>query len=319
MSSSSVTLASLAAKALVDKKINEPIPQACSDLINEHQKRKDWLRSKPSQYYIPMQYYPLTEEEQTKLGRLDLNQPVPEGYNFTIPVPLEGGILERNWEDEEDIDEYGYPWECYISPQESNAMINLLRSNGIILKRGDIIYNQIHYTPPGESEFENHPSLRPVQLGQYVVDIKDGMFCLRLCSNSYGNTYVPAGFNIISDFPPQYFKGIMTSDRCNLDVDLFAQQILDTLEVHGTNGDGELGIASIEHKGIKYSLIVQDLNNLIPTKIETMKQALLDVYISCEPSEPSRRVSDWFKKRFTDGRFNDETLIIYIDFDKDRY
>ena len=137
------TLAALAVRTLVGKVISEPIPEGCTDLIKLEKHKKEWPALRATVYCIPVCYAPLSDDEiedaqgwqdawidDATIQSLEFNQSVPQGYDFTTEVPGYD-VLSLEYEDYENV---------------FKRTLDLLVSNGVVLKRGDIIHHQIYRT-----------------------------------------------------------------------------------------------------------------------------------------------------------------------------
>ena len=269
------TLASLVAKTLVGKVINEPISQGCSDLIEKERKLK-WLASRATVYHIPMCYAPLADWEVKEAqgvidctlespdlrqyhsywSGIEFNLPVPDDHDFTTELEDVEGIITMNYRDIQNI--------CA-------RMIDLLECHGIKLKRGDVICNYAYY-------LERLPEM-------FIVNMDGECPFLISC----GESQVSYGFNAITEFPPRYFSSLPALTNCNIDIDMFAQEILDNNEpIQTTKDDCEVVQSEIVYNGITYTIFIWSFENKVPLNLEELKKYLKGAHdVSFKPTGDS--------------------------------
>ena len=258
------TLASLAATALVGKKIDGSIPSECQGLID----KQEWLRSTTTVYYIPISYHPVSDElmeeireefekpygcgRGSKFSDFEFNKPVPKDYDFRTPIKGTG------------ISDY----DC--NDKFCNPIIQLLQGHGVILKRGDIVRCEM---------FMNDGIL-----GSFIVDIVDigtsgtvdigtsgtvnEKVTLHDCTLGVDLFRTPSQFKVLIDHPPMYFSSAFEQGFLTLDLDMFFEEIYASL----TPIDGYDMIRSkITYDDIVYDVIIILKHNFMLMTKESFK------------------------------------------------
>ena len=113
----------------------------------------------------------------------------------------------------------------------------------------------------------------------------DGTPFIRDCFGEYGHFEIPENFKTITEFPPCYFNGTSYNEQeladCNIDVDMFGQQIFDNMATIYSNDEQQVAKSKIEYDNITYTIYIYNIPyfNPIPDNVEELKQYLTDATV----------------------------------------